>query len=575
MGKRYKFCLVFFGFLISFPFLNVKALFSVTQEVEGSVVVPENNYCINNGFNSLANCMLVMENYSTSVDEATNYIKSKGDVNFSKIAPTITYKEVQYNMTSAVSTTAHYTLGTDYTFNTSTGYYTLKNYTNDVLSDDYIGYYTCGGTTGTSTSCPIMYKIGDWTTSTDSNGSITYRITSGTRYTYDIYNSLDSEIGLYSVEDDYGDSYYYRGDVKNNYVSFAGYIWRIIRRNGDGTVRLIYSGTSTSATGGNTVIGNSQFNSKYYDPTYVGYMYSEDFELNETNTTNTGYNNFNQNTVYYFGSGYTFNEGTGKFSLTGSKTSGKFKDLYSETDTTAFADYPYTCFSTSETGTCNVMIKLKAYQGTNTATVNLISYSSKSYESTLTNTTDSTIKIKVDDWYKSNILNKYDSYLADEVFCSDRSLYYGSGYFLVPSTNYGASGRLASKKTPSLKCTQLSDQFTTSVTSLNGEDYGNGKLTYPVGLITADEVSLAGGVNGYMNGKYYLYTGANYWTFSPSNFNSWSALAYVWIVNSTGSFGNIWSTASFDVRPVVNLNADVLITRGDGTSENPYIVAMG
>ena len=46
--------------------------------------------------------------------------------------------------------------------------------------------------------------------------------------------------GLYMTEDDEGESYYYRGAVKNNYVSFAGFIWRIIRRNGDGSVRLIY-----------------------------------------------------------------------------------------------------------------------------------------------------------------------------------------------------------------------------------------------------------------------------------------------------------------------------------------------
>ena len=66
--------------------------------------------------------------------------------------------------------------------------------------------------------------------------------------------------GLYMAEDDEGESYYYRGAVKNNYVSFAGFIWRIIRRNGDGSVRMIYSGKSTSDTGDDTMIGNSRFN---------------------------------------------------------------------------------------------------------------------------------------------------------------------------------------------------------------------------------------------------------------------------------------------------------------------------
>ena len=35
------------------------------------------------------------------------------------------------------------------------------------------------------------------------------------------------------------DSYYYRGNVTNNYVFFAGYIWRIVRINGDGSIRII------------------------------------------------------------------------------------------------------------------------------------------------------------------------------------------------------------------------------------------------------------------------------------------------------------------------------------------------
>ena len=102
----------------------------------------------------------------------------------------------------------------------------------------------------------------------------------------------DSETdGLYMAEDDEGKSYYYRGAVRNNYVSFAGFIWRIIRRNGDGSVRMIYSGKSTSDTGDATMIGTSQFNNKYLDPTYVGYKYNENFSLHESNET-TGYNWF-------------------------------------------------------------------------------------------------------------------------------------------------------------------------------------------------------------------------------------------------------------------------------------------
>lgn len=76
--------------------------------------------------------------------------------------------------------------------------------------------------------------------------------------------------------DDYGTSYYYRGNVSNNYVRFAGYYWRIVRINGDGTIRLIYDGTTiheNSDTSEDRLIGTSAYNESYDDNAYVGYMY--------------------------------------------------------------------------------------------------------------------------------------------------------------------------------------------------------------------------------------------------------------------------------------------------------------
>ena len=83
---------------------------------------------------------------------------------------------------------------------------------------------------------------------------------------------------LCKAKDAYGDSYYYRGNVINNYVLFAGKYWRIIRFNGDGTVRVIYDGTSAHANGESSTdrqIGTSDFNSSYNDNAYVGYMYGK------------------------------------------------------------------------------------------------------------------------------------------------------------------------------------------------------------------------------------------------------------------------------------------------------------
>ena len=89
----------------------------------------------------------------------------------------------------------------------------------------------------------------------------------------------DGTNGIYSSEDDLGTSYYFRGNVTNNYVKFANKYWRIIRINGDGTIRMIYAGTSAHENGyddssaNNMSIGTSAFNSSSDDNTYVGYMY--------------------------------------------------------------------------------------------------------------------------------------------------------------------------------------------------------------------------------------------------------------------------------------------------------------
>ena len=77
--------------------------------------------------------------------------------------------------------------------------------------------------------------------------------------------------------------YYFAGNAKNNWVKFAGYYWRIIRTNHDGSIRLLYSGTSPDTTKGYIV--ESPFNSVLNDPMYVGYMYgtSGTLALNRTN----------------------------------------------------------------------------------------------------------------------------------------------------------------------------------------------------------------------------------------------------------------------------------------------------
>mgnify|MGYP004619711315 CR=1 FL=1 len=367
----------------------------------------------------------------------------------------------------------------------------------------------------------------------------------------------DETDGLYAADDDDGTSYYYRGAVRNNYVSFAGFMWRIIRRNGDGSIRLIYSGKNTSDTGTAITIGKSQYNDKYWDPAYVGYKYNEKFSLHESNGT-TGYNWFTNTQKYNFGTGYTFDESTKKFTLTGDIKQLTWEDNHDE----IVKNNLYSCLNTS----CNVVYKITGYQNETTMTVQPISYSSDSYADTITNTTNSTIKTTLDTWYKNN-MTAYTSYLADTTFCNDRSVTSGSGYLTTPTTYYGTLNRLFDRRTPSLKCAQDNDKFTLISESA--------KLDYPVSLITADEAAMAGGVYNVANSNYYLYNGQSNWTLSPSYFPSDGSLAYVWFVYYSGSL-NPWDSvaSSFGVRPVINLRADTQITKGDGTSLNPFTISV-
>ena len=272
----------------------------------------------------------------------------------------------------------------------------------------------------------------------------------------------ESTIGLYEGEENGKRIYYFRGDVDDNWVSFAGFYWRIIRTNSDGSIRMIYAGTDPDVTTGEgTQIGTSTFNSAY-------------------------------NASYYVGLKYTVNEQHGT-------------------------------------------------------------------------TTDSSIMETLNTWYSNNLASYANQLTSGTGFCGDRDMASGYSWSAEPSDTirYAAYERVITNKTPSLDCNTASDNFTTS-----GTGTGNGALQYPIGLITADEVALAGGRNGTINYGYYLYTGQAYWTMTPYSF----PLAIVFQVSSNGPLNsyNI-GLAECGVRPVINLRADVSLS-GSGTSSDPYVV---
>ena len=253
--------------------------------------------------------------------------------------------------------------------------------------------------------------------------------------------------------------------------------WRIIRTNADGSIKLLYAGTSLDTE--KAYIGMSEFNTTDNDPMYVGY----------------------------------------KYGTTGS------------------------------------------------------------LENNRLNTNNSTIKTFVDNWYKNN-LTAYTKYLSkDAVYCNDRSLASGETYSTTKKFNYAPLERIYTNKQPTYNCTNMSDAFSVNNTSA--------KLDYPVGLMTIDELSYAGGEGGItLDAPYaWYYTNANgksitgsepFRSFSPSLWGGYRS-DVLGVVGSgePGYLLNYGVADSLVVRPSISLLSCNLISRGDGSPENPYVVYTG
>ena len=205
---------------------------------------------------------------------------------------------------------------------------------------------------------------------------------------------------------------------------------------------------------------------------------------------------------------------------------------------------------------------------------------SSTYASTHANTNDSTIKGVIDTWYENN-MTSYTLQLEDTVWCNDRSVvtdlvnsnggtyssYTTFGYG-TKETLYGPASRVGykvSNPTPTLKCAQDNDKFTVNASN------GNGALTYPVGLITADEMAYAGGVYGSLNSSFYLYTGQYFWALSPSSFNG--SFAGGFTLYSSGALYYDIVYTSRGVRPSVSLQPGIGMTGGgSGTAAEPFVI---
>ena len=265
-----------------------------------------------------------------------------------------------------------------------------------------------------------------------------------------IYKSANS-----NQYDNDGEVYYFAGNPTDNWVKWAGFYWRIIRVNGDGSIRMIYQGTSPNTTGTNTQLQTSAFNSSEDRSEYVGLKYT-----------------------------------TGSQHGTGS---------------------------------------------------------------------NSTIMGVLNTFYQEKLASYADDIDTNVGFCSDRNMASGYSWSSQPSSTiyYAAYDRVvktSSNVNPSFKCSNTSDI-----------------LKIPVGLITVDETVYAGLAWSSGNSSNYLYTKQNYWTIAPYIVNS-NGDARVFCVTSGGGFGFNGVNNTHGVRPVVNLRSNVIISSGNGTATNPYIV---
>ena len=303
----------------------------------------------------------------------------------------------------------------------------------------------------------------------EDNSNIKERTDFSTTYT-------DVNIGtMYKAQEDNTDVYYFAGDARNNWVKFGGYYWRIIRTNSDGSIRLLYHGTSSETE--NAYIGDGEiaFNESYNDSMYVGYMYG---------------------------------------------TSG-------------------------------------------------------SLENNRLNTNDSTIKKTIDTWYKDNLAS-YTKYLSTTaVYCNDREL--GSGTYSATGDKFYYVGytRLGANKNPSYNCTNEYDAFSVNNTKA--------QLTYPIALMTADEISYAGGVwtkNAatwyYLNskGNASIKNGQNeWWLLSAASWDTDKSSVVFKVSSSQDRKAKIGAHSvqyKSHVRPVISLKKDLLYKTGDGSATNPY-----
>ena len=355
-------------------------------------------------------------------------------------------------------------------------------------------------------------------------------------------------------------------ELKNN-VKFGDYYWKIIRIDDNGDVRLLYNGNATNARGTNAHVGTSPYiRGRNGDNTYVGYMQaSNPAEYKEGISGNrSGWNESNSTTLK-MSKTYTFNKSTGEFTL-GTTVNGAYTD--------DFIGY-YLCEYGGST-TCAYLFQIVATEKTS-ANVNKIktmkvvnSYFTTSKKQAASNEINSDIKTYNENWYTntSNLSTLASKISSNSGYCNDRlTTQTKDGGIGFKETIYDSVYRVNTLKQPSYKCTNESNDLFT----LSSNTYGNKKLSAPVGIITADELAYAGSLYANSDFQVYTHSGYWYWTLSPSFLSA--GLSFSSYLGYSSGFGGNNSSYYGGARPVVSLNSTALVSGGNGTLADPYIIS--
>ena len=388
-----------------------------------------------------------------------------------------------------------------------------------------VGEYTFRNATQTYTNTTVQYIA-----AVDGSSYYYFNLQGGI--------GINPELSNYNYSYTYGDSY---------------------RDNGDGTYTInnpITIHRSDWYTNYNNV-NNKYVCRKAVDNTCSNLWYA-------ISTSKTDMKYFRVENNYKYAKGYTYDENSGVYTLNNdSVTFFEINDI----NRTSLNNAHYTCLNTS--GECTTLFYVYAMSTLPNSNENEIFYikltEGISLEDALNemlyndnvNTKNSTIKSGVDAWYKQYLLEDYDEYIEDTIFCNDRSQSNASTNGWNPN-----GGNITEplyykeyENASGLSCTNTTDQFSVS--------NNNAKLTYKVGLVTNSEMYI-------LNNKYIRKTGQIYWSSSPQRFTT--SVAGNISVDSTGDLSFFSTDSAFGVRPVISLKPGTKYISGNGSMEQPYII---